>query len=112
MPLLDVSPPVLTEPEWTAREAAHQRRIDAWVLPHQQRRRAGETHPVWDFLFTYYSETPGRLRRWHPGPGTVLTGGFAVKEVITGSGGGVGGAMTFTVTVAVTEPKLLVAVRV
>jgi hypothetical protein len=29
---------------------------------------------VWDFLFTYYSETPGRLRRWHPGLGTVLTG--------------------------------------
>ncbi len=32
----------------------------------------GETHPVHDFLFTYYSETPGRLRRWHPGTGTAL----------------------------------------
>ena len=25
-----------------------------------------------DFLFTYYSETPGLLRRWHPGPGVGL----------------------------------------
>jgi hypothetical protein len=67
----------LVEAEWTAREAAHQARIDAWVLPHQQRRRDGVAHPVWDFLFTYYSETPGRLRRWHPGVGQVLTGDAA-----------------------------------
>ncbi len=72
MRLLD--PPVLTEEEWTARQAAHERRVDAWVEPHQQRRRAGQAHPVWDFLFTYYSQTPGRLRRWHPGLGVVLTG--------------------------------------
>lgn len=25
-----------------------------------------------DFLFTYYSHPPGRLRRWHPGAGVVL----------------------------------------
>jgi hypothetical protein len=67
----------LPEGVWTAREAAHQARIDAWVLPHQQRRRDGVAHPVWDFLFTYYSETPGRLRRWHPGVGQVLTGDSA-----------------------------------
>jgi hypothetical protein len=29
---------------------------------------------VLDFLFTYYSETPGRLRRWHPGPAVALAG--------------------------------------
>jgi hypothetical protein len=77
VPLLDISPTVLAEAEWTAREAAHQRRIDAWVVPHQQRRRDGVAHPVWDFLFTYYSETPGRLRRWHAGVGVVLTGDAA-----------------------------------
>jgi hypothetical protein len=74
VPLLDAPPTRLDEPEWTAREAAHQRRVDAWVVPHQQRRRAGVAHPVWDFLFTYYSEPPNRLRRWHPGVGPVLTG--------------------------------------
>jgi hypothetical protein len=54
--------------EWTALAAAHAARIDRWAAPHRERRRRGETHPVLDFLFTYYSETPGRLRRWHPGP--------------------------------------------
>jgi hypothetical protein len=45
-------------------------------------------------------------------PGTVLEGGFAVKDVITGGGGGVGATATFTVTLAVTVPKLFVAVKV
>jgi hypothetical protein len=76
-PLLDAPAATLAEAEWTAREAAHQRRIDAWVVPHQRRRREGAAHPVWDFLFTYYSETPGRLRRWHPGVGAVLRGDAA-----------------------------------
>ena len=58
--------------EWTARAEAHAARIDRWTAPHRARRRRGEQHPVLDFLFTYYSETPGRLRRWHPGPGTAL----------------------------------------
>jgi hypothetical protein len=79
--LLGVLPPALDEAEWTAREAAHQRRVDAWVVPHQQRRRDGVAHPVWDFLFTYYSQPPGRLRRWHPGAGAVLTGDAAVTRL-------------------------------
>jgi hypothetical protein len=57
---------------WSARSAAHEARIDRWVVPHRERRRRGEAHPVLDFLFTYYSQTPGRLRRWHPGPGVAL----------------------------------------
>ena len=60
--------------EWTARAAAHEARVDRWVTPHLERRRRGQPHPVLDFLFTYYSETPGRLRRWHPGPGVALAG--------------------------------------
>ena len=64
----------LSEEEWTARAEAHAARIDHWTAPHRERRRRGEKHPVLDFLFTYYSETPGRLRRWHPGPGTALAG--------------------------------------
>src|SRR3954464_12118532 len=74
VPLLDAPPTRLDEQAWSAREAAHRRRIDAWVGPHQQRRRDGVAHPVWDFLFTYYSEPPNRLRRWHPGVGPVLAG--------------------------------------
>jgi hypothetical protein len=59
---------------WTELAAAHEARIDRWTAPHRERRWRRETHPVLDFLFTYYSETPGRLRRWHPGPGTALVG--------------------------------------
>jgi hypothetical protein len=65
---------VLTVAEWTARTAAHEARVDRWTAPHRDRRRRGETHPVHDFLFTYYSQAPGRLRRWHPGPGVTLAG--------------------------------------
>ncbi|MCW2739787.1 MAG: uncharacterized protein JWR45_209 [Blastococcus sp.] len=64
---------VLSRDEWATRAAAHQQRIDHWTAPHRERRRRGETHPVLDFLFTYYSESPGRLRRWHPGPDVALT---------------------------------------
>jgi hypothetical protein len=63
---------VLPADEWTARAAAHEARVERWTAPHRERRRRGETHPVLDFLFSYYSETPGRLRRWHPGAGVAL----------------------------------------
>jgi hypothetical protein len=32
------------------------------------------SHPVIDFLFTYYNLTPGQLQRWHPGYGVTLSG--------------------------------------
>jgi hypothetical protein len=66
--------PLLAADEWTARTAAHEARVDQWTAPHRERRRRGETHPVHDFLFSYYSLAPGRLRRWHPGPAVALTG--------------------------------------
>ena len=81
LPLLDAAPTALAEADWTARAAAHQQRMDAWLVPHRERRRAGVAHPVQDFLFTYYSETPGRLRRWHPGVGTALTGDAARERL-------------------------------
>jgi hypothetical protein len=34
----------------------------------------GERHPVYDFLFEYYSWRPGSLERWHPGIGVALAG--------------------------------------
>ena len=57
---------------WTARRAAHEARVDEWVQPHLARRRAGISHPVEDFLFTYYTQRPVALRRWHPGYGVGL----------------------------------------
>ncbi|PND58456.1 3-methyladenine DNA glycosylase [Mycobacterium sp. ENV421] len=64
----------LREAEWTARAASHRRRIDSFTAPHRHRSRRGEAHPVWDFLFTYYSLRPRQLRVWHPGYGVTLAG--------------------------------------
>ncbi len=70
----------LREQEWQARRDAHVRRVDAWLAPHLDRRGERRAHPVEDFLFTYYSHRPARLRRWHPGAGVVLEGGAARAE--------------------------------
>ncbi|ADT99328.1 hypothetical protein [Mycolicibacterium gilvum] len=59
---------------WQHLAAAHRDRADDLLAPHVARRQTGQTHPVFDFLFTYYSLKPRRLRVWHPGYGTVLTG--------------------------------------
>ena len=63
---------MLPAADWRDRAAAHQTRVDAFVAPHLARRRDGEAHPVHDFLFTYYSQRPAQLRRWHPGFGVAL----------------------------------------
>ncbi len=67
---------VLDEQKWQARELAYRRRVDAFLGGH----RPGRPHPVWDFLFSYYSLRPRQLRCWHPGFGVVLAGGTAVRR--------------------------------
>ena len=64
----------MPESQWRPRSLAHQRRVDAWTVPHLQRRSRGEAHPVEDFLWTYYSYRPRALRSWQPGWGVTLTG--------------------------------------
>jgi hypothetical protein len=66
---------VLDVAAWTARRAAHEQRVDAWTRPYLARRCEGLAHPVEDFLFTYYSQRPAALRRWHPGFGVGLGDG-------------------------------------
>lgn len=68
---------LLDESAWVRRASTHRDRVDAFCAPHQARRRAGRTHPVWDFLFTYYSLRPRQLRCWHPGFGVALSGSAA-----------------------------------
>ena len=64
----------LTEGEWRPLQAAHRVRVDALTATHLSRREHHRTHPVEDFLFTYYSHRPAQLRRWNPGPGVLLEG--------------------------------------
>ena len=65
---------VLSPAEWGARERAHAERVDAATAGHRARRADGRAHPVEDFLFRYYSHSPAKLRRWHPGAGVRLAG--------------------------------------
>jgi hypothetical protein len=64
----------LTQEQWRPLEAAHHTRVDAVTAAHLGRRAGASTHPVEDFLFTYYMQSPAQLRRWHPGLGVVLEG--------------------------------------
>lgn len=63
---------MLERTEWLARVSAHAARVDAFVETHLARRGSAVKHPVHDFLFTYYAQRPGQLRRWHPGYGAAL----------------------------------------
>ncbi len=75
---------VLDEATWQARAAAHAARVDTFVAPHLARREAKVKHPVHDFLFTYYSQRPAQLRRWHPGYGVGLGGDAASYASLKG----------------------------
>ncbi|MFD6159788.1 3-methyladenine DNA glycosylase [Nocardia sp. NPDC060256] len=66
---------VLAEEQWRTQVAEHLVRVDRLVGPYVERRAAGSSHPVIDFLFTYYGHKPAQLRRWHPGFGVGLAGG-------------------------------------
>lgn len=70
---------LLDEAEWTGRERRHTERAESFLGPHRARAQRGEAHPVWDFLFSYYSLRPRQLRRWHPGFGVALDGGEASR---------------------------------
>ena len=67
----------LLEPDqWMARAQAYRGRVETFLSSH----RPGEPHPVWDFLFSYYTLRPGQLRCWHPGYGARLAGDQAVRR--------------------------------
>ena len=72
--------PELGHEQWTARADAYAERVETFVAPHVKRARAGEAHPVWDFLFSYYSLRPGQMRCWHPGYGMLLAGDEAIRR--------------------------------
>jgi hypothetical protein len=63
---------VLDKTTWSERAMAHASRVDTWTQGRIHRSRAGEKHPVDDFLFEYYPTRPRQFRRWHPGLGFAL----------------------------------------
>ena len=71
---------VLAAAEWRALDERHRERADRLSSGWRQRAGTGQTHPVEDFLFTYYPTPPRLLRRWHPGAGVVLAGAAATER--------------------------------
>jgi hypothetical protein len=72
---------VLEEKKWREAARRHRERLNGFVEAHRSRRSRGEKHPVWDFLFDYYSFRPALLLKWSPGLGVELRGdvsGFSV----------------------------------
>jgi hypothetical protein len=65
-------PTLLTRTEWGALERDHEQRADDLTRGWRERAGTGVTHPVDDYLFTYYPYRPRILRRWHPGAGVAL----------------------------------------
>jgi hypothetical protein len=70
----------LPQEDWLPRQTAHQQRVRHYSEPYLARRSAGRKHPVEDFLFTYYTQKPGQLLRWHAGAGVVLSGPEAAER--------------------------------
>lgn len=57
---------------WEALRAAYLARVRPWAEDRVRRMSRGEKHPVYDFLFEYYSFRPAHLCRWTPGYDVVL----------------------------------------
>lgn len=70
----------LQREQWLECEREHQDRADALSRGWRARAGTGATHPVEDFLFTYYPNRPGLLRRWHPGSGVAIADAAAEER--------------------------------
>ncbi len=63
---------MLTREEWTALRSQHLARVEPWASGRQERASLGAWHPVFDFLFDYYSFRPSHIKRWSPGFNVLL----------------------------------------
>jgi hypothetical protein len=53
---------------WQNRARLYEQRVRPWIAPYLERKSHQVKHPVYDFLFQYYSFRPAQLARWSPGP--------------------------------------------
>lgn len=63
---------VVSFEEWKQREQAHDARAAEFTRDHLRRRKAGEHHEVFDFLFEYYPVRASHLHRYSPGVEVAL----------------------------------------
>jgi hypothetical protein len=57
---------LLSYEDWTQRAKAHRELVSPIADAFLQRRERRQKHPVYDFLFTYYSFSPKKLKEWVP----------------------------------------------
>lgn len=69
----------LSQHEWFELSRIHREKAEAVLRPHRERKSRHETHPVYDFLFSYYSFRTSNLDRWTPGFGVILEGDRALE---------------------------------
>lgn len=65
---------MLTAETWRAQREAYLQRVGPWADDRVRRSRQHKRHPVYDFMFEYYSFRPAHLLRWTPGFGVTLAG--------------------------------------
>jgi len=62
------------EERWREERERYWLLLRPWVQARVERSSRQEPHPVYDFLFEYYSYRPSHLLRWSPGWGIALHG--------------------------------------
>jgi hypothetical protein len=65
-------PVILRREVWERRARLHQQRVQPWIAPYLDQKSRQAKHPVYDFLFQYYSFRPAQLARWSPGPNVTI----------------------------------------
>ncbi|HEV3386173.1 MAG TPA: 3-methyladenine DNA glycosylase [Gemmata sp.] len=63
---------LMSRSTWQAAKEAYLERVRPWADDRLQRMSRGQKHPVYDFLFEYYSFRPSHLLRWSPGTSIIL----------------------------------------
>lgn len=64
---------ILSRAEALQQRTDYRASVSPWADERVRRTQAGLKDPIADFLFEYYSFPPGKLRRWSPGLGVVLS---------------------------------------
>ncbi len=70
----------LSAEEWTTRAKKHAALVSPFADAFVKRRSVGHSHPVHDFLFTYYSCSPLKLKQWVPSVDESLVVTALMKE--------------------------------
>jgi hypothetical protein len=72
MRIAQETPAAVPSTVWQHRAWLHRERVQPWIAPYLDQKSRQAEHPVYDFLFQYYSFRPAQLARWSPGPDVAI----------------------------------------